>query len=311
MEKKFSKELFADFFAQTQGKSLTKEELDTYVKTFTKYLNTTADEVINSAEKEPTIYSTKKHVTIGKHKKLLGLLIIFASALASLALCLFGGFLLYSVGVNAFDEQTSSTLFLVGCFLLVCTSSVIFSQLYYHLENFYLDYKNARKLRVGDICVWDPNGFYHSFSSEDIQVSPRIVQISAITRNAIYVFCTSDGRRFRVDMKYADMLFKPSTLSDDSIKLIVRYPLSLPMFTFEDCKILEAAMLLAKMKNEPKIYEAIGKVLEKLRFYNEHPYGDYNNVMSAYKQFSNSMQDFIKGMSIEEDYPENDEDEDH
>lgn len=302
--KKYSKEFFAEFFEQFKGKALSPEELDTYVKTFTKYLNTNAQHVINSHSVQPNIISTKKSISRGKYAPILAIILLLLSAIVMVGSFIIAGILIPQTEFDTYSDILLRCLIAVGMWAGLNT---IWYPMLRKIQDFYFRYKNSFKLHIGDICVWDPNGVYNSFSNENDVDSPRIVQITAISKDSIYFFSTTDGRRFKIPIEAACLLFKMSTKNDNDFKLIIRYPLALPSFSLEEVKILEAAMIHAKRTNEPKLYDAIGKVLEKVRFYNDHPYGDYNDVMSSYRQFSDFMQNTLNNFTIRDSNDEEDD----
>ncbi len=290
--KKYSKEAYEEFFEQFKNKALTPEELDIYVKTFTKYLNLNAEDVINSANKYPNIVSNKKTHVINKNS--VYILAIITLAITALVI---GGIIGFGLLASNASVEDVIMRILLGLFLWALLNTICYP-LFRKFQNFYFHYKNSAKLKVGDICIWDPNGIYHSFDSETQIRSPRIVQITAISVDSIYVFCTSSGNRFRIPIDCANLLCKMNTKEENDYKLMIRYPLALPSFSIEEVKILEAAMILAKHTNERKLYDALGTVLEKVRFYNDHPYGDYNDVISSYKEYSKFMKETLGNMIL-------------
>lgn len=277
--KPYNKEMFQSFFELVNKGVLSEEELNTYVETFTKYLNAKVE------EPEPIPLTKKTQMETGPSPwssvwSYFTIMLIHLGLLGLIAWMIIAG------------RQDNMVIAVIGCVIVgagFLLSSIITG---YNTVKLYAHRRNTRLLQVGEVYSIDPTASL-MFSDK----LPTTVQLLSITDKILYCLDLETRKIHKLSIYRANLLIK--TANDTAVFL--RYPSNLPDFTANDCKVLEAAMIIAKANNEEKIYHHLGDLLGKARFYNNNPYGEHNKAMNDVVSMMQRNIDDVRGEMDDED----------
>ncbi len=273
-DNKFDKKTFLDFLELTQNKPLNRDEMDRYINGFCSYMEdhaNTINEEIKSTNKRQI--NTASHIRVNK-------LINIGTSL----------FLLVTI-LALFLSSINITLLSVLGILIMIILVITFATSIKNIGTIYIHSRNTRNIKVGHTYIYDVNGIHRSFMArsdiydgknpfdvgENIKTNtpsfPIMFLVTNIGYNFIYCLDPSDGMIFRLPISEADYLTCIDDMDINSKQIIIRYPYTIPTFTYEDCKILEASLILAHADNKENLYNGLANTLAKVRFYTEEPYG--------------------------------------
>ena len=190
-----------------------------------------------------------------------------------------------------------------------------------NLHNYYMEYKNLKDIKVGELYIFDRDGMNVSFEERDIEnipvvhhSYPMVVQVISISNKYIHLLDPSaieyDKPMFyTISVKDAYLLSYIEETRYDMKNLIIRYPYNLPMFTRQDTSVLEAALILAKNANEEKVYDYLSELIGKVRFYYDKPFCVYEDARKKYERDLNNAKKYLEDITdlMTEDDEEDDE----
>ena len=286
----------------TSKKEMSKEELDAYIGTFTKYLNSKID----GAEKANKVCCNDikhKKKKFKLHKPMIKFIVMLVLLVILIASNIVPIILHPESGLNYNNNIPLSILYTI--ISAICLINVIKL-----LINYNLVYRNCRKIKVGQTVFFDPIAArFEYYISDDFKKSfdldsksfCTVCTVTAITNKFIRLLNMSDGNIFDINVKYAN-LFTPVDLSKtlDS-KVILRYPYEYPMFDIHDEKSIEAALILAHEADNKEAFDAISDVAAKIRFYSNNPYGLFSVIKQEYDKKRNEAKEFLNSISTSKD----------
>lgn len=281
----------------------TEKEIKAYAETFTKYLNANADDTNRVMKDRMNKKKMKKEVNIHRFlgfKYFLGVFSICLELLAYVGIMV-SSFIALKMSIINYNVIMPIIFIIGGAFMIYGTLGSVRM-----INSLYLQFKNTKNLHVGSIYIYDINGITYSsikgpnpnllmpVEDETYHNDPLFVRITMVTNKYIYLLDISNSAQYQLPLEFAYLLtLSPDSEKEDTPYVAVRYPFELPSFVYEDVKILEAAIILAKNTNNSRLYDSLNGLLAKLRFYAEHPYcGVYkeerdniNNNISKFASF--------------------------
>ena len=298
-KRKITEDMVSGFIAYaTKKKALSKEELEVYTKTFTKYITMQQDQEAMNAKLEA---DDLKGAGKSKYRDPAPTKFLVYNILAIVGFVLV--FITYGIlsVIGMIDNITISETILFALSILgfgfalpSCTMNI---------KDAIFDCKNVRDLHVGDLCLFDRdaklNSYLHTkLDGLDENQPPIFLVITAIKRKCIRCIEKNTARFIDIPIDRANLLLPiRETQGQLATNVLIRYPYHLPEFTYDDVSILEGAMILAheyaNFGHGQEVYNALGHVLAKVRFYCDQPYASYAEMQAEHQRKMATANDVI------------------
>ena len=256
--RQLKEEKYSEMLENTKNNPLSEHEIEAYANTFRNHL---------SAVMFPYPFVPRRTATFrSKMKKthlimliIISMLLVFLFAYMTIRYNLI-------VSSSDFDVVYKIAAILVGALVLTgigCMWRFTFEG----VKNVLIEIKNLRKLKVGDICLYDPNGYTKIKADENLYA----VQILSIKGQRSIVCCDMNNNHL-FECHDARLLI-PLDREHNHDHFMVRYPVTLPKFYDEDIAAIESALVLAHENDNELLYHLLCEHLSKVRAFAQNPFG--------------------------------------